>query len=150
MKIIKRKFRFQSYLMFLNYLFVCCHGVIICCCLLYCIYSASLLFIRNINGSLSSCQIISVERFGDAIDPMFCKTSALLRHFRNIQLNRIGRFKKILWLSQSTHELYESAQKYLSVKFWTILLNFKKNPTIMMNLKNSLPTLFSFMQQSYV
>ena len=27
-----------------------------------------------------------VERFGDAIDPMSRKTSALLRHFRNKQL----------------------------------------------------------------
>ena len=58
----KMKFQYQSYLIFLNYLFVCCHGVIICCCLLYCIYSASLLFIRNINGSLSKCQITSSRK----------------------------------------------------------------------------------------
>ena len=43
-----------------------------------------------------------VERFGDAIDPMSRETSALLRHFRNKQLNRIGRFKKILRPSQNT------------------------------------------------
>lgn len=37
-----------------------------------------------------------VERFGDAIDPMFRKTSALLRHFRNKKLNKIGTFLKFL------------------------------------------------------
>ena len=58
-----------------------------------------------------------VERFPDAIDPMFCKTSALLRHFRNKQLNR--RLEDFLNFCGPLriHELYESAQKYLSVKF---------------------------------
>ena len=43
-----------------------------------------------------------VERFGDAIDPMSRKTSALLLHFRNKQLNIIVRFLKFLWPSQNT------------------------------------------------
>ena len=43
-----------------------------------------------------------VERFGDAIDPMSRKISALLRHFRNKQLHKIGIFKKKFWPSQNT------------------------------------------------
>ena len=55
-----------------------------------------------------------VERFGDAIDPMSRKTSALLRHFSNKQLDKIGRFLKILWPSQNIQTL--SWQIYARLK----------------------------------
>ena len=52
-----------------------------------------------------------VERFGDAIDPMSRKTSALLRHFCNKQLKDLKKNSGLLRI----HELHKSAQKYLSV-----------------------------------
>ena len=56
-----------------------------------------------------------VERFGDAIDPMSRKTSALLRHFRNEQLNRIGRFFK-KFVAFSEYMNFTNRLKSISVK----------------------------------